>query len=99
MLPEWRCPACGAVTRARMADATLPPNARDRAAAEWLARTLISANPSITVGVLDNGEVRVEYSKGAYNLTIRTTCRFCGEPESDTVWCCDARMEAAEQGE
>ena len=27
----------------------------------------------------------------------RPNCRFCGEPES--VWCCDARMEAAEQGE
>lgn len=26
-------------------------------------------------------------------------CRFCGEPESATVWCCDARMEASEQGE
>jgi hypothetical protein len=29
----------------------------------------------------------------------RTNCRFCGEPESATVWCCDARMEASEQGE
>lgn len=29
----------------------------------------------------------------------RPNCRFCGEPESATAWCCDARMEASEQGE
>lgn len=49
--------------------ADLTPEARDLA--EWLARTLIGADPFITVGVLDSGEVRVGYGVGAYILTIR----------------------------
>lgn len=28
LLPEWRCPACGAVTRARMADVATPDGLR-----------------------------------------------------------------------
>jgi hypothetical protein len=51
--------------------ADLPPDVRDRTAAEWLARTLIRADPFITVGVLDSGEVRVGHGMGAYILTIR----------------------------
>jgi hypothetical protein len=42
---------------------------RDRA--EWLARTLIRGDQFITVGVLESGDVRVGYGKGAYVLTVR----------------------------
>jgi hypothetical protein len=50
---------------------------RDRA--EWLARTLIRGDQFITVGVLESGEVRVEYGKGAYILTIRDKPTWPGD--------------------
>lgn len=36
-------------------------------------------------GVLDR-------ASAALNAVV--VCRFCGQPEGDTVWCCDALMEA-----
>jgi peptidoglycan/xylan/chitin deacetylase (PgdA/CDA1 family) len=36
-LPYWRCPSCGAVTRARMADHPLPASSKE---IHWTATTL-----------------------------------------------------------
>jgi chromosome segregation ATPase len=56
------------------------------------------------IAELEDRELQLQEQAGEMaeeleRLRPTPVCRFCGEPESDTVWCCDARMEASEQGE